>query len=182
MARGRVVGPRVGVLSGRVRRALEMNGRKRLVQRVERKLEAAAGDVFARVFGGSIVPQELETVLQREAAAGVRPLRGNRPLAGLWHRTNTSLLSVGTTTRRRVPTRISRRLFLLNTWRDISGDRDGKRMVRWSSDLTGRRTCIPASSAPVVLSTPMPAPTRQPEISPRHNLIRRLTQNQEYHQ
>ena len=38
-------------------------------------------DAFARMFGGSIVPQEVEALLRREAADGVRPLQGNRPLA-----------------------------------------------------------------------------------------------------
>ncbi|MBS4728092.1 DUF3662 and FHA domain-containing protein [Mycobacterium sp. SM1] len=57
-----------------------MNGQKGLVQRIERTLEAAVGDAFARVFGGSIVPQELEAALRREAADGVRPLHGNRLL------------------------------------------------------------------------------------------------------
>ena len=44
-----------------------------LVDRIERKLESTVGDAFARVFGGSIVPQEVEAMLRRirevEAAA-----------------------------------------------------------------------------------------------------------------
>jgi Protein of unknown function (DUF3662)/FHA domain len=58
-----------------------MGSQKRLVQRIERKLEATVEDAFARVFGGSIVPQELEAMLRREAAEGVHPLQGNRLLA-----------------------------------------------------------------------------------------------------
>ncbi len=52
-----------------------------LVDRIERKLESTVGDAFARVFGGSIVPQEVEALLQREADAGVRELAGGRILA-----------------------------------------------------------------------------------------------------
>lgn len=39
------------------------------------------GDAFARVFGGSIVPQEVESLLRREAGAGVRELHGGHILA-----------------------------------------------------------------------------------------------------
>ncbi|MGB9227972.1 DUF3662 and FHA domain-containing protein [Mycobacterium sp.] len=58
-----------------------MSSQKGLVQRIERKLEVTVGDAFARMFGGSIVPQEIEALLRREAADGVRPLQGNRLLA-----------------------------------------------------------------------------------------------------
>ena len=58
-----------------------MSSQKGLVQRIERKLEATVGDVFARMFGGSIVPQELEALLYREAADGLQHLQGNRLLA-----------------------------------------------------------------------------------------------------
>lgn len=58
-----------------------MNGHKSLVQRIERKLEATVGDAVARVFGGAIVPQEIDAVLRREAADGVQSLPGNRLLA-----------------------------------------------------------------------------------------------------
>jgi FhaA, N-terminal domain/FHA domain len=58
-----------------------MGSQRGLVQRIERKLEATVGDAFARMFGGSIVPQEVETLLRREAGDGVRPLQGNRLLA-----------------------------------------------------------------------------------------------------
>ena len=36
-----------------------MYNQKGLVQRIERKLEDSVGDAFARMFGGSIVPQEI---------------------------------------------------------------------------------------------------------------------------
>ncbi len=49
-----------------------MGSQKRLVQRVERKLEQTVGDAFARIFGGSIVPQEVEALLRREAADGIQ--------------------------------------------------------------------------------------------------------------
>lgn len=52
-----------------------------LVDRFERKLESGLGDAFARVFGGSIVPQEVESMLQREADAKVRELQGGHILA-----------------------------------------------------------------------------------------------------
>ena len=52
-----------------------------LVGRFERKLESSVGDAFARVFGGAIVPQEVEAILQREAEAGAREVGGGRILA-----------------------------------------------------------------------------------------------------
>ena len=52
-----------------------------LVDRIERKLESTVGDAFARVFGGSIVPQEVEAMLHREADNGVREVGGGRLLA-----------------------------------------------------------------------------------------------------
>ncbi len=58
-----------------------MGSQKGLVQRIERKLEATVDNAFARVFGGSIVPQEVEALLRREAEDGVRTLQGNRLLA-----------------------------------------------------------------------------------------------------
>src|ERR1700752_3525801 len=58
-----------------------MSSQKGLVQRIERKLEATVDNAFARVFGGSIVPQEVEALLRREAEDGVRTLQGNRLLA-----------------------------------------------------------------------------------------------------
>ncbi|MDT5173093.1 MAG: hypothetical protein QOG37_344, partial [Mycobacterium sp.] len=52
-----------------------------LVDRIERKLESTVGDAFARVFGGSIVPQEVEAMLRREAETGAREVLGDRILA-----------------------------------------------------------------------------------------------------
>ena len=40
-----------------------------LGQRLNRKLENAVGNTFARVFGGSVVPQELAQALLREATS-----------------------------------------------------------------------------------------------------------------
>ncbi|WP_068159261.1 DUF3662 and FHA domain-containing protein [Rhodococcus phenolicus] len=45
-----------------------------IAQRFERKLQAAIGDAFARVFGGGVVPQEVEAALQQEATDGVQQL------------------------------------------------------------------------------------------------------------
>ncbi|MGK2902171.1 MAG: FhaA domain-containing protein, partial [Mycobacterium sp.] len=52
-----------------------------LADRIERRLESTVGDAFARVFGGSIVPQELEALLRREAEAAARDVGGGRILA-----------------------------------------------------------------------------------------------------
>ena len=52
-----------------------------LVQRFERKLEGVVGNTFARVFGGSVVPQELAQALQREGESNIRELAGGRRLA-----------------------------------------------------------------------------------------------------
>ncbi len=52
-----------------------------LVDRFERRLESTVGDAFARVFGGSIVPQEVEAMLRREAEAGAREVAAGRVLA-----------------------------------------------------------------------------------------------------
>ncbi|KAA0024919.1 DUF3662 and FHA domain-containing protein [Antrihabitans cavernicola] len=52
-----------------------------IVQRFERKLQGAVGDAFARVFGGSVVPQEVETALQHQAADHVQELEGGHLLA-----------------------------------------------------------------------------------------------------
>ena len=57
-----------------------MNNQKGLVKRIERMLEDGVGDAFARVFGGSVVPQELEALLRREAFDGLQTLAGGRSL------------------------------------------------------------------------------------------------------
>ena len=58
-----------------------MGNQEGLVRRIERKLEDSVGDAFARVFGGSIVPQEVEALLRREASDGVQKLPGEVFLA-----------------------------------------------------------------------------------------------------
>ncbi|WP_163696017.1 FhaA domain-containing protein [Mycolicibacterium sarraceniae] len=58
-----------------------MSNQKGLVQRIERRLENTVGDAFARVFGGSIAPAEVEAALRREASAGIQTLSGKRFLA-----------------------------------------------------------------------------------------------------
>ncbi|WP_264992093.1 DUF3662 domain-containing protein, partial [Mycobacterium montefiorense] len=57
-----------------------MGSQRGLAARIERRLESTVGDAFARMFGGSIVPQEVEALLRREAEDGLRPLRGNHLL------------------------------------------------------------------------------------------------------
>jgi hypothetical protein len=51
-----------------------------IVSRFERRLQGAVGDAFARVFGGSVVPQEVEAALQREASDQVAELDGGHLL------------------------------------------------------------------------------------------------------
>ena len=60
---------------------MRLGNQKGLVQRIERRLENTVGDAFARVFGGSIVPEEVEAALLREASDGVHTLQGGRVLA-----------------------------------------------------------------------------------------------------
>ena len=47
-----------------------------LVERFERRLEGIVGDAAARVFGGQVVPKEVEQALQREAGDNLRELPG----------------------------------------------------------------------------------------------------------
>ncbi len=61
-------------------------------QRFERRLQGMVGDAFARVFGGSVVPQEVAQALQREADDNARPLAGGRVLAP-----NRYIVTLGTT-------------------------------------------------------------------------------------
>jgi hypothetical protein len=63
-----------------------------LVERFERRLEGIVGNTFARVFGGSVVPQEVAQALQRETEANVRELAGGRLLAP-----NRFVVTLGTT-------------------------------------------------------------------------------------
>ncbi|MCX2929240.1 DUF3662 domain-containing protein [Mycobacterium sp. CVI_P3] len=58
-----------------------MSNQRGLVQRIERRLENTVGDAFARVFGGSIAPAEVEAALRREASAGVQTLSRDQFLA-----------------------------------------------------------------------------------------------------
>ncbi len=51
------------------------------VDRFERRLQGMVGDAFARVFGGSVVPQEVVQALLREAEDHIEELAGGRLLA-----------------------------------------------------------------------------------------------------
>jgi hypothetical protein len=51
------------------------------VGRFERRLQGMVGDAFARVFGGSVVPQEVTQALVREAEDHIEELAGGRLLA-----------------------------------------------------------------------------------------------------
>ena len=51
------------------------------VGRFERRLQGMVGDAFARVFGGSVVPQEVMQGLLREAEDHIEQLAGGRLLA-----------------------------------------------------------------------------------------------------
>ncbi len=50
------------------------------VDRFERRLQGMVGDAFARVFGGSVVPQEVVQALLREAEDHIEQLPGGRRL------------------------------------------------------------------------------------------------------
>ncbi|HEY9311205.1 FhaA domain-containing protein [Williamsia sp.] len=52
-----------------------------ILQRIERKLEGAVDDGFARVFGGKVAPQEVENALQREAEDHLEDLGDGSKLA-----------------------------------------------------------------------------------------------------
>ncbi|GAC69159.1 DUF3662 and FHA domain-containing protein [Gordonia soli] len=52
-----------------------------ILQRIERKLEGAVDDGFARVFGGEVAPQEIENGLQREAEESLEDLGDGSLLA-----------------------------------------------------------------------------------------------------
>jgi len=52
-----------------------------IVSRFERRLQGAVGDGLARVFGGGVVPKEVEAELQREAADQVSPIGSGQLLA-----------------------------------------------------------------------------------------------------
>ncbi|MEO9330230.1 DUF3662 and FHA domain-containing protein [Gordonia aurantiaca] len=52
-----------------------------ILQRIERKLEGAVDDGFARVFGGQVAPQEIEQGLQREAEESLENLGDGAILA-----------------------------------------------------------------------------------------------------
>ena len=52
-----------------------------ILQRIERKLEGAVDDGFARVFGGKVAPQEVENALQREAEDRLEDLGDGSKLA-----------------------------------------------------------------------------------------------------
>jgi Protein of unknown function (DUF3662)/FHA domain len=51
------------------------------VGRFERRLQGMVGDASARIFGGSVVPQEIKGALKREAEDQVQELAGGRQLA-----------------------------------------------------------------------------------------------------
>ena len=77
-----------------------MVNQRGLAQRLERRLEDGVGDAFARMFGGAIVPQEVEALLRREAHDGVRTC----PVSGSWRPTTTSFHSGSPISRRSTPT------------------------------------------------------------------------------
>lgn len=143
-----------------------------LVDRIERKLESTVGDAFARVFGGSIVPQEVEALLRREAEAGIRPVGRNRVLAP-----NEYVITLSVPDHKKVSADpdLTATTFAKHL-EDTSVSRGGKRMVMWSSNSSSHRICTLDSSALVVRSTPTP-PLANP---PQHTETMRSPQNQEY--
>ncbi len=140
----------------------EMSNQRGLVSRIERKLENTVGDAVARVFGGSIVPQEVEELLRREASDGVQTLQGGRFLAPNDYVINLS----GSDFEKVSAIAISHRTLLPNTWGDTSRNRDGKRMVMSLSGSSVRPTCTLANTVRVASSIRMPAPTDRRRNAP----------------
>lgn len=156
-----------------------------LIERFDRKLESTVGDAFARMFGGSIVPQEVEGMLRREAADGVRSLQGGRLLAP-----NEYVITLSVSDYQKVSADpVLTANALPSIWAATSAIKDGKRMVTWLCASRSRRTYTPVRFVRAGSSTLMPATTRLPAPHPsrapmspsRHNQTRRLPQNQEYH-
>ncbi|MBH0778907.1 DUF3662 and FHA domain-containing protein [Nocardia bovistercoris] len=52
-----------------------------IVSRFERRLRGTVDDAFARAFGGSVVPREVEAALQREATDNIQDVGGGHQLA-----------------------------------------------------------------------------------------------------
>lgn len=144
-----------------------------LVDRIERKLESTVGDAFARVFGGSIVPQEVETALCREAESRARTVAGGRVLAP-----NDYVITLSGTDYQKVSadTDLTSTAFAKHLG-DSFVIRGGKRMVMWSLDSSNHRTCTPDSSAHMARLTPI-----RPLANPREpKATMRSPQNQENH-
>ena len=82
------------------------------------------------VFGGSIVPQEVEAMLAREADAGARGVLGDRILAP-----NDYVITLSVPDYQKVSADpdLTSTTFAKHL-EDTSMSRDGKRMVMWSSD------------------------------------------------
>ncbi|EUA43659.1 hypothetical protein I552_8404 [Mycobacterium xenopi 3993] len=146
-----------------------MGTHKGLVQRIERKLEVTVGDAFARVFGGSIVPEEVEAMLRREAADGVRSLQGNRLLAP-----NEYVITVGAHDYEK-----------LGTDPDITAETFAKQLAGYIGEQ-GWQTYGPVvvrfEQSPSLhtgqfrtrgVVNPDVEPARRPMMSPRHNQIMR---------
>ena len=75
---GRASTDTIGIASNTPMRTEE--GRLGRVDRFERRLQGMVGDAFARVFGGSVVPQEVVQALLREAEDHIEQLAGGRLL------------------------------------------------------------------------------------------------------
>src|ERR1700739_1254228 len=142
-----------------------MISQRGLVQRIERKLEATVGDAFARMFGGSIVPQEVETLLRREAEDGVRPLQGNRFLAP-----NEYIITLG-----------------MHDFEKVGGDLTSSAFARYLAHYiyeqgwqTYGEVVVRFEQSPNLHTGQFRA--RGATTPPDTNQIRRSAQNQEYHQ
>ncbi|OOK75334.1 hypothetical protein BZL30_4061 [Mycobacterium kansasii] len=154
-----------------------MGSQKGLVQRIERKLESTVGDAFARMFGGSIVPQEVEALLRREAADGVRSLEGNRLLAPNEY---IITLSVHDSEKLGADPDLTSKAFaryLADYIQEQGWQTYGDVVVRFeqspnlhTGQFRARGTVNPTSS-----------PAGRSPLTPGHNRTTRLAQNQEYH-
>lgn len=127
-----------------------------IVQRFERKLQGAVGDAFARVFGGGVVPQEVEAALQQEARDRVEHLGGGILLAP-----NNYVITINNSDHeelaadRELTTKLS-----ADTCRISSAIRVGRRTATSRSPSSLRLRSTPVSSAPAEPSTRMVTPSR----------------------
>lgn len=129
-----------------------------IVQRFERKLQGAVGDAFARVFGGGVVPQEVEAALQQEASDRIQQLDGGHLLAP-----NSYVIAINNSDHEELAADrdLTVKAFARHL-EDFIRDQAGRRMVPFMSRSNRRLHCTPGSSAPGVRWIRMPAAQGRP--------------------